>query len=116
MSKISEAIGVIDKATKGWEIVGPDFGWYEIRSPRTKYGRQLIADFVARPKEGIDALEFEANAKLALAAPEMAEWIKEALPWMEAYANEKHIVNMHSYQYVSGIDALIAEAKGEGHV
>ena len=59
--------------------------------------------------------QYQARKAIEKAAPAALAWIKEALPWLEAYSNQQHLANMHGYQYdVSALDALIAQAKQEG--
>lgn len=107
MSKLSEALAALDKATPGpWEAIKPfnSNGFWYINNHSTSNG-EIATNYGKKARH---------NANIIAAAPDALAWIKEALPWLEAYAETMRDSREEwDRNNAARLDALIARAKPE---
>lgn len=103
MSKLSEALEAMDKATPGpWEAIKPfnSNGFWYINNHSTSNG-EIATNYGKKARH---------NANIIAAAPDALAWIEEALPYLEYFADRGKGIHSTFYKY---LDALIARAKPE---
>lgn len=81
MSKLSEALAALDKATPGpWTIKKTEYGYADI------LGNELFYSGITGQNTNVTVARvyrLKSNSKVVAAAPDALAWIKEALPLME---------------------------------
>lgn len=98
MSKLSEALAAMDKATLGpWEN--------DRDTVNASHGLLAIMLHDGRSDNRVNA-----NAQIMAAAPDALAWIKEVLPYLEYFADRGKGIHSAFYKH---LDALIARAKPE---
>lgn len=129
MSKLSEALAAMDKATPGpwnkpyYDDYPGDRGWWIHNGEKGADEYAVAVTFEGNPKAEHDAI-------VLAAAPDALAWIKEALPWLEIRADELRY-EIDAQETLIGpvlsddcigtmksdlarLDAIIARAKPEG--
>ena len=132
MSRISDALIAIKKATPGPWAVHPIHATVDAFDK----GRPIPVCGMLWPTDERTEDQTEANADIIAAAPDMAAWIKKALPWLEERRIEAQssletiMYDVEGWEQNSGyravintekdvashLDALLAEAKGTEEV
>lgn len=112
MSKLSEALAAMDKATLGpWEN--------DRDTVNASHGLLAIMFHAGRSDNRVNA-----NAQIMAAAPDALAWIKEALPYITS-SRDALATNLENCDFgpreegaarkeLARLDALIARAKPEG--
>lgn len=116
MSKLSEALEAMDKATPWpWEAIKPfnSNGFWYINNHSTSNG-EIATNYGKKARH---------NANIIAAAPDALSWIKEALPYITEY-RDALATNLENCDFgpreegaarkeLAHLDALIARAKPE---
>lgn len=122
MSKLSEALAAMDKATPGpwgkpyYDNYPGDRGWWIHNGVEGAHEYAVALTFYGNPKA-------EYDIKLIAAAPDALAWIKEALPYITEY-RDTLATNLENCDFgpheegaarkeLARLDALIARAKPE---
>lgn len=113
MSKLSEALAAMDKATPGpwnkpyYDDYPGDRGWWIHNGEKGADEYAVAVTFEGNPKAEHDAI-------VLAAAPDALAWIKEVLPWLESLRDALRGAEggAHLDQFYA-LDALIARAKPE---
>ena len=117
MSTLSDALAAMDKATPGpWEMRRDDCHYGTMTEIYS--GDVIIAES-----------NYDGDTPMIAAAPDMAAWIEKALPWVEIRAERLRTLLIlaraekdeayaeliaDASEELAALDALLAEAKGEG--
>jgi len=125
MSTLSDALAAMDKATTGPWIAKLCLGGSYVIDNTLPENKGLVRNIA----EVSGHLSTSKDAALIAAAPDMAAWIKKALPWVEIRAERLRTLLIlaraekdeayveliaDASEELAALDALLAEAKGEG--
>lgn len=109
---IIESVEALDKATKGpWTTKETKYGYADI------LGNELFYSGITGKDTNVTVARVysrRANGEVITAVPDALAWIKEALPWLEAYAETMRDSREEwDRNNAARLDALIARAKSE---